>query len=127
MSSELSFSRIILYKRIIMSNWLILIIVFEFTVFVLSAIFYRSLKANKLVSLPYFLFFILAGELLGFWIAKRYHSNTGYYNTFSTLQIGYYLLLIYHSICSAKAKKNTCGLYNRFFCCFHYKLLFHKG
>lgn len=98
-----------------MSNWLILIIVFEFTVFVLSAIFYRSLKANKLVSLPYFLFFILAGELLGFWIAKRYHSNTGYYNTFSTLQIGYYLLLIYHSICSAKAKKILAGCIIAFF------------
>src|SRR4051812_603892 len=98
-----------------LSNWLTLIYFFESATFLLSVIFYRSLKRNKLVTLPYFLFFILAGEVLALYIAKRYHNNIDYYNAFSTLQIGYYLLLIHSSICSGKAKKVLAGCIAFFF------------
>jgi hypothetical protein len=88
-----------------MSKWFISIVLFESIVFILSVIFYRSLKRSKLVTLPYFLFFVLAGELMGQQVAKWYHSNIAYYNIFSSLQIIYYLLLIYYNICSTRTKK----------------------
>lgn len=88
------------------SIWLILILLFELATLILSVIYYKSLKENELVSLPYYLFFLLAGELIGiFLIGKIYHSNINYYNSFSTLQIGYFLILIYKSLYSNWAKK----------------------
>ncbi|HRG38416.1 MAG TPA: hypothetical protein PK289_07790 [Bacteroidia bacterium] len=86
--------------------WLILIIIFEFVSFLLSVIYYKSLKRNALTTLPYYLFFVLAGEAIGvFVIGQLYHSNISYYNTLSTLQIGFLLVFIHKSIYSPWAKK----------------------
>jgi hypothetical protein len=88
-----------------MSRWLFLSILFEFAVFVISVIFYRTLKENKLGTFPYFLFFVVTGELTGYVLAKMYQTNIAFYNVFTTLQIAYYLLLLSNSIESAKAKR----------------------
>lgn len=88
-----------------MSRWLFLSILFEFTVFMISVIFYKTLKENKLGTFPYFLFFVVTGELCGYAMARIYKTNIAFYNVFTTIQITYYLLLIYASIESVKGKR----------------------
>lgn len=88
-----------------MGNWQRLSILFEFAVFILSVFYYRTLVVNRLKTFPYFLFFVVAGEITGFFLAKIYGTNIAFYNVFTTLQITYYLLLIYNSIDSVKGKK----------------------
>lgn len=88
-----------------MGSWQLLSILFEFAVFILSVFYYRTLVINRLKTFPYFLFFVVAGEITGFFLAKIYRTNIAFYNVFTTLQIAYYLLLIYNSIDSVKGKK----------------------
>ncbi len=89
----------------ILSIWLLLFLIFESVAFILSVIYYKSLKENKLKTFPYFLFFILAGEITGIVLARKYHTNIAFYNIFTTAQFTYYLLLLYNSIDLSRGKK----------------------
>lgn len=71
----------------------------------LSFIHYKLLKINGLIVFPYFLIFVLLGELTGLLLAKIYHTNVVFYNIFTSIQIAYYLFLIQRSIFSRKIKK----------------------
>lgn len=88
-----------------MGSWQLLSILFEFAVFILSVFNYKTLVKNRLKTFPYFLFIVVAGEIIGFFLAKLYKTNIAFYNIFTTIQITYYLLLIYNSIDSVKGKK----------------------
>lgn len=88
-----------------MGSWQLLSILFEFAVFILSVFNYKTLVKNRLKTFPYFLFIVVAGEIIGFFLAKLYKTNIAFYNIFTTIQIAYYLLLIYNSIDSVKGKK----------------------
>ena len=88
-----------------MNSWLLVTLFFELVSFILSIIYYKNLKKNRLKTFPYFLFFVLAGELAGIFLAKKYHTNIAFYNIFTLAQIAFYLLLIYNSIDLSKGKK----------------------
>lgn len=84
---------------------LIAIFSFEFCAFILSVVTYKKLRNNKLVTFPFFLFFIFSGELFAFFLAVKYHNNVAFHNVFTTIQIVYYLFLIRHNLSSSKAAK----------------------
>jgi hypothetical protein len=88
-----------------MGSWQLLSILLESAVFILSVLYYKPLAKNKLKTFPYFLFFVVAGEITGFYLAKLFRTNIAFYNIFTSLQIAYYLLLIYNSLETTKGKK----------------------
>ncbi len=88
-----------------MSFWIFIGILVLVSAITTSVIFYKTLKANNLKSFPYFLFFVLAGEITGILLARIYHTNIVFYNIFTSVQIIYYLYLIQSSILSKIAKK----------------------
>ena len=88
-----------------MSNSLIAIFSFEFCAFILSLMTYKKLRDNKLVTFPFFLFFIFSGEVSAYFLAVKFHNNVAFYNIFNAIQIVYYLFLIRHNLSSTKAAK----------------------
>ena len=88
-----------------MNNSLIAIFSFEFCAFILSLMTYKKLRDNKLVTFPFFLFFIFSGEVSAYFLAVKFHNNVAFYNIFNAIQIVYYLFLIRHNLSSTKAAK----------------------
>ncbi|MEO6903395.1 MAG: hypothetical protein ABI315_09585 [Bacteroidia bacterium] len=87
------------------SIWLFIAISFEIATFIVSVIYSKTLIKNKLSTFPYFLLFILLGEITGILLGKIYHKNIAFYNIFTSLQMAYYLVLIHKSINSLKGKR----------------------
>ncbi len=88
-----------------MNAWVAICISLEALVFLVSTLHVQKLKSWRLGSLPYFLFFVFAGELVGFFLAKCFHTNLAFHNVFGTIQMLYYLYLIRANIVSPKVKK----------------------
>ncbi len=88
-----------------MDTWVTICLLLEFIVFLISALHFKKLKERGLGSFPFFLFLNFAGELLGVFLALKFHNNIVFYNIFSILQIIYYLVLIRGNIMGKKARK----------------------
>jgi hypothetical protein len=88
-----------------MNIWTAIGLCFLVATIVTSFIHYKLLNENGLKSFPYFLLFVLAGELTGFLLAKIYGTNVVFYNLFTSIQTAYYLFLIHSSVQSIKIKQ----------------------
>jgi hypothetical protein len=88
-----------------MSIWIFIGMFFLVATIATSIIHYKLLNENGLKSFPYFLVFVLAGELTGILLAKIYHTNVVFYNVFTSIQTAYYLFLIQSSVLSVKIKR----------------------
>jgi hypothetical protein len=88
-----------------MSIWIVIGMFFLVATIVTSFIHYKLLNENGLKSFPYFLLFVLAGELTGILLARIYHTNVVFYNIFTSIQTAYYLFLIHSSVQSVKIKQ----------------------
>ena len=88
-----------------MSIWIFIGMLFLVATIATSIIHYKLLKEYGLETFPYFLFFVLAGELTGVLLARIYHTNVVFYNIFTSIQTGYYLFLIQSSIVSVKIRR----------------------
>lgn len=88
-----------------MSIWIFIGLMVLVATITTSFIHYQLLKANGLTTFPYFLLFVLIGELTGIWLAKVYNTNIIFYNIFTGIQTLYYLFLIKDSIFSEKIRR----------------------
>lgn len=88
-----------------MNIWIVIGMFFLVATIVTSIVHYRLLNENGLKSFPYFLIFVLAGELTGILLARIYHTNVVFYNIFTITQTAYYLFLIQNSVLSVKIKR----------------------
>src|SRR6187402_2393289 len=69
-------------------------IYFELGAFIVSALTWRSLKGTAFRLFPFFLFFIVAVELVGLYTAKVLQYRNGWiYNISTTIEFIYYAYL----------------------------------